>query len=162
VAASSWPSAAAGPFALRFYSHSRGAHTLFGGSVHMMRSVLIRAKGAAIFRSFSPLRKRVDQVRNLRSRPRGIRSDGPLQAASLTALGSMLWQASTSSLASRSPPSSPKPSGLRGCGRYAADRRPPRCSINCAKAPRTSSPLPPPPASLSSCPLGRLSFLRGA
>ena len=37
---------------LRF-ALSRGAHTLFGGSVHMMRSVLIRTKGAAIFRSIS-------------------------------------------------------------------------------------------------------------
>jgi len=34
------------PFALCFYPHSRGAHTLFGGSVHRMRSVLIRTNRA--------------------------------------------------------------------------------------------------------------------
>jgi hypothetical protein len=30
------------PFALCFHPHSQGAHTLFGGSVHRMRSVFIR------------------------------------------------------------------------------------------------------------------------
>jgi hypothetical protein len=41
-------------------------------------------------------------------------------------------------------------------------RRPPRSPTNCAKVPRVSSPRQPPPASLSSCPRGRLSFPRGA
>ena len=44
----------------------------FGGSVHMMRSVFSGYQGgAAIFLAVSPQEKRVDQVRNLRSRPAG-------------------------------------------------------------------------------------------
>jgi hypothetical protein len=40
------------PFALCFYSHSRGALSLVARCI--VRSVLIRAKGAAIFGAVSP------------------------------------------------------------------------------------------------------------
>jgi hypothetical protein len=52
--------------------------------------------------------------------------------------------------------------GLHSCGCYAVVRRVLRSLTDCAKAPRASWPRPPPPASLSSCRPGRLSFARGA
>jgi hypothetical protein len=50
------------PFALCFYPHSRGAHTLLGGSVHMMRSIFSGATEA--LQSSERPSRRVGQVRN--------------------------------------------------------------------------------------------------
>src|SRR5215212_1951684 len=57
--------------------------------------------------------------------------------------------------------SKPPPPGPRSGRRCAAARRSLRSSTNCARAPRASSPRPPPPASLSSWRHGRLSSVRG-
>ena len=51
----SWPSTIAHALRAMFLSALPRSHTLFGGSVHLMRSVLIRAKGAAIFGAISAL-----------------------------------------------------------------------------------------------------------
>jgi hypothetical protein len=78
AAPGSRPSATVLPFALCFHPHSRGAHTLFGGSVHRMRSVFPGYRGsAAIFASVSPPRKRADQVRMAHSPSTRSEAMGP-------------------------------------------------------------------------------------
>src|SRR3954470_24492542 len=124
-------------------------------------------EGAAIFGSVSPPRGgRTKFV--LRSRlVLEIRSDRTEAALRATLGSSPACQARLPSFSvlpaspSCSPPlSKPPPPVFLDGGCCAGDRRPPRSPTNCARVPRASSLWPPPPASLRSCPRGRLSSRR--
>jgi hypothetical protein len=155
------------PFARYASIRTVSESTLFGGSVHRMRSVFIRATNKALQSSERSLflLERVDQVRNLRSRLMlEIRSDGAREAAAhalfhdLYAVAGYLL--SFFSFAVLRLPSSIKLPGLRSGGRSAVARRSLRSPTNCAKAPRAFWPRQPPPVSLRSCLRGRLSSRR--
>jgi hypothetical protein len=144
----SWSSAAAGALrAMLLSALCVSSHSLFGDSVHRMRSVLSGYQGgAAIFRAVSPPR-----------RGWTTRSRVALHFTIYAVAGYLLslWPHGLASFSSELP-------GLRSGGHCAVARRPLRSPTNCVVAPQASSLRPPPPASLRTWHRGRLPSLRGA
>jgi hypothetical protein len=146
------------PFALCFYSHSRGARLV---ARCIMRSVLIRARGAAIFRA-AFLEGRPS---SLAQSPTEIRSAiGQRKPWSSATLGlprrffcqSIFTSSVLHGLSFKLPPPA------FGCdARCRADRRPLRLPTGGARAPQAFWPLQPPLVSLRSYLPERLSSVRG-
>jgi len=142
---------------------SVSSHSLFGDSVHRMRSVLSGYQGgAAIFRSVSPPRrgwtKFAWRSRLLRDPKRWTTTSRVALHFTIYAVAGYLlylWPHGLASFSSKLP-------GLRSAWRCAVARRSLRSPTNCVVALQASSLRPPPPASLRSCLRGRLSSLRGA
>src|SRR5215211_6887678 len=146
--------------------------TLFGGSVHRMRSVFSVNLGRCDLPSgLSSLR--VDQVRiaqspYVRSEAIGQKKPWPQSHFSLgsSLLCSGIFTSSLSlsvgSLCSIAALSLSKPpAALRADGRCRVARRSLRSPIGGARAPKVCGPRPPPPVSWRSFLRGRLSSLRG-
>jgi hypothetical protein len=143
--------------------------TLFGGSVHRMRSVLIRAKKALQSSDRSLLLKE-DQVRIAQSPSLEIRS--AMSGKKSRGASPHVRRFRAVAVPGSSPPFYPfaasfhcfsKPPGLqKSAGRCAVARRVVlRSPTDCAKAPRAFSLRPPPPVSWRSCLPEKLTFLHG-
>ena len=165
----SWPSATAS--ALRAMLPSAlSVSPLFGDSVHMMRSVLIRTNRVLQSSERSLLLEGGGPSSQLRSHPKDpkrirARSSRPLLPRHFRVLGAVPEVFTSSSLASLCALSSlftlplpPLPLGADGCCRE--DRRPLRSPTGGARAPQAFSLRPRPPVSWRSCLPERLSFLR--
>jgi hypothetical protein len=157
-------SAAAGALhAMLLSALSVSSHSVFGDSVHMMRSVLSGYQGgAAIFRAVSPPRrgwtKFAWRSRLLQDPKRWTtRSRIALHFTIYAVAGYLLslWHHSLASFSS-------KPPGLWSDGCCAGARRSLRSPTNCVGAQRASSLRPPPLVSWHSCLPEKLSSLRGA
>jgi hypothetical protein len=130
---------------------SVSSHSLFGDSVHMMRSVLSGYQGgAAIFRAVSPPRRGWTKFATCAVASYEIRSDGPREAALLSTLRSTLWQTTSSLWPHGLASFSSKLPGLWSEWRCAVARRSLRSPTNCVGAQRASSLRPPPLVSLRS------------
>ena len=122
----SWSSAAAGALhAMLLSALSVSSHSVFGDSVHRMRSVLSGYQGgAAIFRAVSAPRRGWTKFAICAVASYKIRSDGPREAALLSTLRSTLWQATSSLFGITALPPSPlsRPdSGAMGVAQWLVD-----------------------------------------